>query len=322
MENITRFVLITGDEEYLKNEKKKELLSQLSCEGSPDFHVFSEKDTDFNEVLDLAETMPMFSSKRVILLEGTGLFKGSADPQLLARLKELPETTCMIFYESETDERNALCKLIKTDGLLYRFQQADSQKDWKAANSSRSEIRNWIRDSIKAGGKKIDSGAVEALVDLAGYQMLNLKTELDKLLSCPCDVITRDLVNTLCSRNIPDRVFDMMDMKLAGNTAGALRLFEDMLSIRVEPLRILYMLVRQFQQVLMIKDLTSQKRSDAEIMSAVSLKDWQLRKLREKSRGTSYDDMLYLLRLGAELETKVKTGDLPDRLAVEILLCS
>ena len=322
MEKVKNLILIWGDEEYLKTEKKKELLAQFGCEGSPDFHVFSGKDTDFEEVLDLAETMPMFGSRRVLLLDDTGLFRFSADEAMLRRLKELPDSTSVIFYEQTADVNNALTKLIRTAGTVYRFQQADSIRDWKTASASRGEIRTWIRNYMKEAGKPVDSRAVEALVELSGYNMTNLQTELEKLISCPFSPVKEDTVREICSRTVSDRVFDMVDMKLSGNTAGALRLFEDMLSIRIEPMKIISLLAGQFQQVYIVKDLESRRMSDGDILARTGMADWKLRKIREKSRGRSMADMLYLTSLCVEMETAVKNGDMPDRMAAEIILCS
>jgi len=322
MESEKNLILICGDEEYLKTEKKKELFSQLGCEGSPDFHMFSGKETDFEEVMDLAETMPMFSAKRVLFLDDTGLFKTSADDGMLGRMRELPDSTCMIFYEHDTDGNNALTKLFKSSGSIFRFDSVESVRDWKTASAVKGEIRSWIRDYLGQAGKKIDSRAVEALVGLSGYNMMNLQSELEKLISCPSDPVTENTIRDICSKNVTDRVFDMVDLKLSGNTAGALQLFEEMLSIRVEPMKILYLLGKQFQQVYTIRELESRRMSDSEILTKTGLKDWQLKKLRDRSRGRSMDDLLYLVRLCVEMETKVKNGDMPDRIAAEIILCS
>jgi len=322
MEAVKNLILICGDEEYLKTEKKKELFSALGCEGSPDFHMFSGKETDFEEVMDLAETMPMFSTRRILFLDDTCIFRSGSGDAWLSRMKELPDSTCMIFFEHDIDSNNAFTRLFGSAGSIFRFDSVESVRDWKSASQAKGEIRTWIRDYLGQSGKKIDSRAVEALVDLSGYNMMNLQTELEKLLSCPADPVTENTIRDICSKNVTDRVFDMVDMKLSGNTAGALHLFEEMLSIRVEPMKILYLLGKQFQQVYTIRELESRRMSDAEILTKTGLKDWQLKKLRDRSRGRSMNDLLYLIRLCVEMETKVKNGDMPDRIAAEIILCS
>lgn len=314
--------LICGDEEYLKTEKKKELLRALGAEGSPDFNSYTGKDTDFYEVTDLLETVPLFGGNRVIFLDSTGLFKGSCDEVILERLKNVPDFAFLIFCETETDGNNKLYKLLQSKGEVFRFTQADSVKNYREAAAVKGDIKVWIRDYLKAAGCTIDRDAVDALTDLSGFNMLNLETELEKLISYSGGRISRKHIDDICSKTVSDKVFDMMDMKLSGNTRGALLLFEDMLAIKIEPMRIIYMLSRQFNQVFLIKDMDSRRIPDPEILTRLGIKDWQLRKLRDKSRGSSLSDMRYLLELCVEMETKIKTGDITDRLACEIILCS
>lgn len=321
-ENISNMNLICGDEEYRKSEKKKELLSLTGACGSPDFNSFEGKDIDYHEVFDLARTVPFFGGKRVILLSDTGLFKGAADEFVLSSLEDLPETTIMIFCEQECDASGKLARLLKQKGQVFRFNTVDSTKDWKAANSAKADIRSWIKSYLKASGCTADSRAVEELTELSGYNMQNLRNELDKLISYAGKNIRAEHVDAVCSKTVSDRVFDMVDLKLSGSTGKALLLFEDMLSIRIEPMRILYMLAKQFNQVYIIKELSELRYSDAEILSRTGLRDWQLKKLRDRSKGRSLADMRYLTELCVEMETRIKQGDIGDRIAVEIILCS
>ena len=315
-------ILICGDEEYLKSEKKKELLSLLKAEGSPDFNSFSGKDTDLSEVLDLCETMPFFGMSRVVLCDSTGLFNGSCPDTFIERLKNIPSETFAIFCETESSAANKLYKLFKSQGEIFSFTQAGSIKNYKEAAAVRGDIKAWIKDYVRKNGCTIDRDAVENLTSLSGFNMQNLETELLKLISYTGGRITSQSVEDICSKTITDRVFDMVDMKLSGNTAGALRLFEDMISIKIEPMRIIYMLSHQFNQVYIIKQLDSMRTPDAGILEKTGLKDWQLRKLRDRSRGYSERDMRDLTELCVEMETKFKNGDISDRIACEIILCS
>ncbi len=51
--------LICGDEEYLKEQKKDELLKHFQCEGSFNCNVFSEESFDLVEIVDLVRTVPL-----------------------------------------------------------------------------------------------------------------------------------------------------------------------------------------------------------------------------------------------------------------------
>ena len=62
--------------------------------------------------------------------------------------------------------------------------------------------------------------------------------------------------------------------------------------------------------------------SEADIMRSAGLTDWQFRKLRKDASGINSKTAYYYLKLSVELETKIKTGDISDRIALEMLLAA
>ena len=314
--------LIYGDEELKKTQKRKDLLSLLGTEGGPDHNFFGGKDIDLKEVSSLSFTVPFFSERRSLWLDDTGFFKGTGEQkEFLDFLQNIPDTCVVIFTEQNADKSNPGLKYIREHGDVFEFRTAESLKNWQDAKEAKGNIREWAAAYVKQEGASMEKRALDELLSLAGFDMWNLKTELDKLIAYSGGKITSDHVYAAASRTVTDKVFDMADLKLSGNTSAALALFEDMLSIRVEPLKVLYLLNRQFNQVYMIKDMEANRLSDAQILSHLNIKDWQLRKLRERSRGISASQMLSMVRLCTETEFKVKSGDMTPQMAVEFILC-
>lgn len=72
--------LLYGQEAYLKNQYRDRLKEALVQEGDTmNFTAFRGKDVNSGEVIDLAETMPFFADRRVILIEDSGLLKRAAN---------------------------------------------------------------------------------------------------------------------------------------------------------------------------------------------------------------------------------------------------
>ena len=79
------------------------------------FSRFEGKGTEIPKVIDLAETMPFFADRRVILLENTGFFKNKADA-LADYMGSLPDYLVLIFVEEEVDKRNRMYKAVQKQG--------------------------------------------------------------------------------------------------------------------------------------------------------------------------------------------------------------
>ena len=114
--NFKRAYLIFGEENFLKRSYKNRLRASILGDDTMNYHYFEGKGINLSEVISLADTMPFFADHRLILIEGSGLFKGNAD-ELVEYLPNLPETTCMVFVEDEVDKRSRMYKAMKK----YRY---------------------------------------------------------------------------------------------------------------------------------------------------------------------------------------------------------
>ena len=96
--------LLYGEENYLKRQYKERITKALLGEDDTMNYAYYEgKGINLKEVIDLAETLPFFAERRLIVFENTGLFK-SAGADLADYIKDLPETTCFLFIETEVDK--------------------------------------------------------------------------------------------------------------------------------------------------------------------------------------------------------------------------
>jgi len=79
--------LIYGDEAYLRLQNRDKLVKALGGDSSSmNFTRYEGDQINPAEVIDMAETMPFLSDKRVILIENSGFFKNGC-PLLADYLK-------------------------------------------------------------------------------------------------------------------------------------------------------------------------------------------------------------------------------------------
>lgn len=120
--------LLYGEEGYLKKQYKKRFIKAMIPEGDTmNYAHYEGKNIPVKEVIDLAETMPFFAEKRLIVFENTGFFKTAAGAELADYIKEMPETTYFIFVEEEVDKRNKLYKAVNTKGYAAALTMQDEE---------------------------------------------------------------------------------------------------------------------------------------------------------------------------------------------------
>lgn len=87
-------------------------------------------------------------------------------------------------------------------------------------------------------------------------------------------------------------------------------------------MRILFLIARQFNQLLQIRQLSDAGMDSGSIAKKLSLNPYVAGKIRTQSRSFSPAFLKAAVEACVETETAVKTGSLTDQLAVETLLTS
>ena len=76
--------LLYGEEEFLKNSYKNRLREAITGGDTMNYNYFEGKNLDVQEIIGLADTMPFFAEKRLILIEDSGMFKGGSGGEVMA----------------------------------------------------------------------------------------------------------------------------------------------------------------------------------------------------------------------------------------------
>ncbi len=135
------------------------------------YNYFEGKGLDVNELISLADTMPFFSERRLILIEDSGFFKTSSEA-LAEYLPTMPDTTCIVFVEEAVDKRNKLYKKVKDLGHIAEMKRQDS-----------AQLARWAATILAQNGRKITPSTMNLFLERVGDDMENIRMELEKLIS-------------------------------------------------------------------------------------------------------------------------------------------
>lgn len=302
--------LLFGEEVFLKNSYKKRLQEAIIGDDAMNLSRFEGKGTDTDELIRLADTMPFFAERRLILVEDSGFFKNTAEA-LVQYLPSMPATTCLVFVESEVDKRSKLYKKVKALGYAAEMERQDA-----------AQLGRWVLSLLSKEGKRITGHTMDLFLSMAGDDMENIRMELEKLLSYTWgrDVITDEDVEAVCTVRVSNRIFEMVSAIVNRQTRRAVELYEDLLTLKEPPMRILFLIARQFNQLLQVKELSEKGLDRKTIASRLKLQPFVVGKVIPQARRFSREQVLSYVNLCVEAEEAVKTGRLSDRLAVELLI--
>ena len=303
--------LLYGEEAYLKNQYKDKLKAALWQEGDTMNAAFYQgRNTNPKELIDLAETMPFFADHRLILVEDSGFFKSGAE-DLAEYMEHIPQTTTFVFSETDVDKRSRMYKALKNNGRIVEF-----------AAQNQELLTRWLLGRLRRENKNITKAAMQEFFDRVGLDMGTLDREMEKLI-CYCldrDVIELADVEAVCPQAVTNRIFDMGGAIVECRRKDALEMYYDLLALKEPPLRILFLITRQYNILMQLKDLKRKGMNNSAMAKAAGIPPFAVgRSLGQASR-LSVGSIEHILSYSVEMEEAVKTGQMNEQIAVELVI--
>ena len=311
MGQLKNVYLLYGTEDYLKRQYRDKLKHALvEPDDTMNFSAYEGKDINPKELIDLSETLPFFKEKRMILVENSGFFKNSCD-DLAEYMSQVPESTCFVFVEEEVDKRSKLFKAASRAGSAVEFETPKEDM-----------LVRWILGRIQREGKKITQSVMQLFLSKTGSDMENIDKELENLICYTLDKteISAADVEAICTGQTENKIFEMIDAISARNQKKALDLYYDLLALKEAPMRILFLIARQFQNLLLIKSMSAKGYPAVSIAKTAGMPSFAVQKNLRQAGAFKINQLKEAIEDCGQAEEDVKTGRMADQLAVELLI--
>jgi len=290
--------------------------------------VLTGKDTTPEQIKDFCCTVPFLNPFRLLIIEGllqgfehdTRKTKSSAENKevrsaekwkdLAELLKDIPETTNVIFIDDNVTARNPVYKSLSSIAKVKTF---PLMKD--------RDLRDWINSRINAGAGQINQGAIKLLIEYVGNDLWRLNSELDKLISyCDNRTISEDEVKQLTSYSKDINIFHLVDCVLEKKSSEAQRLVSRIVKEGASPSYIISMILRQLRLIIKAKCIEKGKtRSEiATILGSPS--EFLIEKTMNQARIYTLDQLRSVFQKILDMDVSIKTGKYDNDLAVDILV--
>lgn len=303
--------LLYGKEAYLRKQYRDKLkVASIDGEDTMNFHYFHGKSVNFLEVIDLAQTLPFFAQKRVIVIENSEACKTGGE-QFSEYVADIPESCAIIIVDEEVDKRSKLYKAIQKKGRAVEFPLQNEVT-----------LKRWINNMVRQEGKVIEGRALHRFLEKTGTDMSNIKIELEKLI---CYTLEREEIliediEAISTTRISNQIFKMIDAIAIKQQKRALQLYYDLLALKEPPLRILFLIARQFNYLLQVKQLGECGMANQIIAQRVGLQPFVVTRYINQARQFSLISIRKALESCVSAETDVKTGKMNDKISVELLI--
>ncbi|MCB0347503.1 MAG: DNA polymerase III subunit delta [Bdellovibrionales bacterium] len=236
-----------GDEMYLVQTLLAELQKVCLGEGPSDFNldVFYYTETSAQHIIDTAETLPMFSPKRLVVVRQISELKAKDQDQLMQLIEKPIDTTCVVLVGKKMDARKKFFKTLIGQNAVVKFDPP-----------SMSDVPSWVQKIAKEKGLTIDREAQDALIQMVGNSLTDIENEMQKLRQFVGDQASVKLsdVKTVVSKHRMESVFDLTKSIAEQDLPRSLFFLANLLEQGENELGILALIARHVRILNLVKE--------------------------------------------------------------------
>jgi DNA polymerase-3 subunit delta len=309
--------LLLGEETYLIHAYTSAFVERILGTAVRDFNcdIFDADSDSFSEALNVARTLPMMASHRVVVVHGLHQLRKADLRQLEAYAEHPSESTALICSSQDSDPKKCL------------------PRSWRKAvvvdchRLTGTPLCDWVVNTVAQYGYTITDEAVQTLLQDQQNDLWTILREIEKLCTYAGEKqdITLTAVQDVCQASRLHSVFALSDAIGTRDILQAITVIDGLLNQGEPPLLIFSMIVRHLRLLWSIRQLGQQRQDMSEMAKALGLPPHVCRRLAPQSRRFSSERLGQLYNIALKADLAFKTTNKPPKTILEGLifeLCS
>jgi len=236
--------LVVGEEGLLRDEAVAAIRAAVMGSDEANVEAFNcdvvyGDETDASEVLTLCSNLPMFATRRLVVVRDVGALRAKDAERLLPYLDAPVETTCLVLTGRKVDGRVKFFQACKKVAVTVDCESLEERA-----------LPAWIREQAAALGLSLDEPARVLLQEASSGDLGVLRREMEKLAAyvAPGKAVAVADVEAVQGADTGGTVWNLLEALRRKERAGSLRFLGKVLDAGEPPLKVLGFLAACWRQ--------------------------------------------------------------------------
>lgn len=295
---------IFGEEQFLVERAVHALLERAIDPTLKDFNfnLFFGNESKGVDIIDAAQTLPMFSDRRAVLVKRAEQLKADALEVMLPYIKNPAPGTCLLLTGTKIDQRKKFFIELKKHGELIEYKRFYDNK-----------LTGFIQSEAVVQDKPIDSAAAELLAMLIGNNLQELSSQIEKLAvyAGSKQRITVDDVRTMASSSKAFTTFELAKYLGLRDVTNSIRSLDALFLNGEGAPMMIGALTSHFRKIWRVRELLDKKMSQSDIGKELSINAFFLGDTITQARNFSRRELKRIFDEFYRCDVASKTGGLP-----------
>lgn len=310
MSNIT--LIYHLDQEFINN-KINEIKENLKIE---DISIIKYTyDNNMDSIIEDANTKNLFGDKKLIIVENSTFINESDKlgiSPLETYLDNFNKDTYLIFtlISESVDTRRKIFKKIKEVGNIIAYEKIDNKF-----------FINYISDILKQNNKKMEPRLIEEFLNKVGYDLGNIKNELEKLfILTNNEKIEEEDIKSINTNNKEESLFSLIDSIVNKEISKSIKLYRYFIDKNEEVIKIIAMLANKYRLIYQTKLLYQEGKNKYDISKILGVHSYAISLAITTSFKYTDSELIRILKELYNLDLDIKIGKVNDKFALEMFI--
>ncbi len=306
--------LFFGEEEFLIQEAVDLIISKVVDPGARDFNFNTLycKDNSSSELVNLCQTLPFLSEKRLVIAKEIDVFKAADLEELIPYLNDPSPSTCLLMLSNQPRfEKKSVTSAVEAHGAVTRFYALLDR-----------EIVSWIEEWARTRGLSIRRDAAQFLWQTLGNDLQKIVNELEKVrISLQSKkTIALDDVQTVVGDFREYSSFDLAAAIGQKNREKAFLILSRLIQEGEAPVGLLGSIAWNFRRLMQAKSLEAAGMGPDDITKRLRVIFHQAGLFKEQMRCYTLDELREVFAVMLSTDKALKSSGLNGKLILERMI--
>lgn len=261
--------------------------------------------SSLEDVIQEATYVSMFQEKKFLIVRNATFFASD-------KMKEETQDSFFKYMENPISLTTIIFTTYeKIDARKKVYKEfAKKYKVISVGNLSIGDLMGKVRDYCFKNKFKIDNETNTYILNACGNNYDLAYNELNKIFLYyiePQKINLSD-VKEIVSKTLVDNNFKFVEAVVNKEYKLALKLLDDLMVLKVDPIALLMLLAREYRLMLSTSTLMRSGLLKKDVAKQLSLQDWQVDKILNENAKYYDDDLKFYLKELATIDYKIKSG--------------
>lgn len=308
--------LFTGSEEPVIRTRINRLIDELSKTPS-DVIKYDMDLTSFKKVISEAVTIPFLQEQKILILRNPKFLQTANvtnDLKEFNNYLQKPNPTSIIIIDATNININPESIIYKT--LIKKASIIDIKR------LEDIEFGGMIVRKLSLNGVTIRDDALKLLLSYLNHDLIRADNEIEKLslYAGAGGVITSADVELLVNKDLEDDIFNLAKAIVSKNRTTILKIYNELALNTNDTLGLLGMISKAFIELLITSKLLLAGFNNQDIATICNISKGRAYYLVKDAKAFKIEELNRYIENLAELDYKIKTGQISKNIGLELLL--